>query len=134
MSFDIFLVSLGGNFPLALVEKAFAPCIESRTSGSWRLSGSLAEVWIDDGPMIGDFMVSRPPGDEHHPFWKGLLEIMQQTETVLHWPSIGPKPYCVVASEAVILHMPADMVETLGRPKIVTTPEEFWEFIIESGA
>lgn len=79
-------------------------------------------------------MVSRPPGDEKHPFWKALLDIMGRTQTVLHWPSGGPLPHAVVADGSVIPHMPADMLRILGRPRVVREPQEFWQFIAASGA
>ena len=132
MSFQVWLLSVGDSFPLALADEKFSPFIEKRSSDKWDLVG-LGEIWIDDSPMCGGFMVSRPPGDEH-PFWKGLLEIMQQTETVLYWLSDGPKPYCVVANEAAIPLMPADMVEALGRPRIVEEPWEFCDAINESSS
>ncbi len=138
MSFDIWVVCLdNGNvakFPRALVEKACAPFIESRGNGRWKLSDCLADVWIDDELEIGGFSVSRPPGDKKHPFWQALLGIMRNTQTVLHWPTGGPKPHAVVANQAVIAHMPPDMVRILGTPNVVTKPEEFWQRIAESGA
>jgi hypothetical protein len=138
MSFDIFLVCLDhgkvATFPRSMVEEAFAPFIESRKPTSWKLVNCLADVWIDDAPEIDGFGVSRPPADGKHPFWHALLDVMRKTETVLHWPSIGPKPYAVVANESVIAHMPPDMIRILGRPNVVTKPEEFWERIKESGA
>lgn len=133
MSFQVWLQSVGDFFPLALVEEKFSPFIESRSPDKWDISGGLAEIWISDSPECGGFMVSRPPG-AHHPFWKALLEIMRQTETVLYWLSDGPKPYCVVANEAAIPLMPADMVEALGRPKIVEEPWEFCDAINESSS
>lgn len=138
MSFHIFLVCLDhgevATFPRAYVEQAFEPFIESRGPDSWKLRDSLADVWIHDTDEINGFGLTRPPGDEQHPFWRELLALMQRTQTVLHWPSVGPKPHAVVANESVIAHMPADMIEVLGRPKVVTRPEEFWDRIIESGA
>lgn len=140
MSFDIFLVCLDhgevSTFPRAVVEEAFAPFIESRGPRSWKLRDSLADVWIKGTAEITGFGVSRPPGDldEPHPFWRALLDVMQRTQTVLHWPSVGPKPHAVVANESVIVHMPPDMIEILGRPTVVTKPKEFWQRIAESGA
>jgi len=136
MSFDIFLVCVDhgevANFPRSMIEERFAPFIESRTSGSWGLIDSLADVWIAEGSRTSGFMVSRPPGHENHPFWQALLDIMGQTQTVLHWPSGGPLPHAVVANESVIAHMPADMLRVVGRPKIVHKPGDFWRCIIES--
>jgi hypothetical protein len=140
MSFDIFLVCLDhgevATFPRALIERAFAPFIETREPNSWKLCDSLADVWIKGADDIAGFGVSRPPGDleEPHPFWRALLDVMQRAQTVLHWPSVGPKPHAVVANESVIAHMPPDMIRILGRPKLVTKPEEFWQGIAESGA
>ncbi len=140
MSFDIFLnCHIDGNvdstFPRSILEEAFAPFIESREPGRWVLKDSLAEVWIGDGPEIGGFMVSRPPGDRDppHPFWPALLSVMQRTHTVLYWPAVG-KPACVVADASMIVHMPPDMLKVLGTPPVVTRPEEFWERISESDA
>lgn len=138
MSFDIFLVCLDhgevAKFPRAPFEEALAPFIERRGPRSWQLRDSLADVWIKNTGEISGFGVSRPPGDEQHPFWRELLALMQRTQTVLHWPSVGPLPHAVVANESVIAHMPADMIEVLGRPNVVTKPEQFWQRIGESGA
>jgi hypothetical protein len=138
MSFDIWLVCLDrgkvASFPRKLVEDACAPFIESRSEDSWNLSDSLADVWIGTDAEIEGFGVSRPPGDEKHPFWQALLDIMRQTQTVLHWPTGGPLPHAVVADESVIAHMPADMLRIVGRPNVVQRPEEFWQRIAESGA
>lgn len=138
MSFDIWLVCLDRGevalFPRKLVEDACAPFIDSRSEGSWNLVDSLADIWISDEPDIGGFGVSRPPADEKHPFWKALLDIMQQTQTVLHWPTVGPLPHAVVADESVIAHMPADMLRIVGRPNIVRKPDDFWRCIHDSKA
>ncbi len=137
MSFDIFLVCLDhGNvatFPRSIIEEAFAPFIESRQPTSWKLADCLADVWIgEDEVETSGFMVSRPPGGENHPFWAALLDIMRKTQTVLHWPSDGPKPHAVVANEAVIAHMPPDMIKILGTPAVVTSSGEFLERISDS--
>ena len=139
MSFDIFLVCLDhgkvATFPRSIIEERFAPFVESRRKTSWKLVDSLADVWIgEDEVQTGGFMVSRPPGDEKHPFWQALLDIMRQTQTVLHWPTVGPLPHAVVANESVIAHMPADMLRILGRPNIVLKPEDFLHYILESDA
>jgi hypothetical protein len=137
MSFDIFLVCLnqGGvaTFPRSIVENAFGPFIESRTATNWKLVDSLADVWIgEDEAETDGFMVSRPPGNEDHPFWAALLDVMRETQTVLHWPTDGPKPHAVVANQSVIAHMPADMIKAVGTPAIVTKPGDFLERISDS--
>jgi len=133
MSFDIFLGCMkngeSATFPRALVETAFAPFIESRSDRSWKLTDSLADVWIQAGPEIYGFTVSRPPGDEH-PFWQALFDLMRQTQSVLYWPSDGPAS--VVTDEAVIAHMPAEMIEIVGPVIVVETPLEIGECIRNS--
>lgn len=137
MSFDIFLVCVDhGNvatFPSSTIKDAFAPFVESRNKSSWKLADCLADVWIgEDEAETDGFMVSRPPGSEDHPFWAALLDIMGKTRTVLYWMSDGPKPHAVVADEAVIAHMPPDMIEALGTPALVRSPAEFLERINDS--
>jgi hypothetical protein len=137
MSFDIFLVCVDhgsvATFPSSIIKDAFAPFIESRDKSSWKLVNCLADVWIEEDEAETDgFMVSRPPGDEDHPFWAALLDIMRKTQTVLFWPSVGPEPHAVVAEAAVIAHMPPDMIEKLGTPALVKSPAEFLERINDS--
>src|ERR1700730_11149175 len=52
VSFDIFLVCLDhgkvATFPRSMIEEAFAPFIESRQRTSWKLTNSLADVWIGE--------------------------------------------------------------------------------------
>lgn len=136
MSFDIFLVCVDqgevASFPRSIIEERFAPFIKNRTRDSWELIDSLADVWIGEDVQTSGFMVSRPPGDEKHPFWAALLDIMRKTQTVLFWPSVGPEPHAVVADATVIAHMPPDMIEKLGTPALVTSPAEFLERINDS--
>lgn len=136
MSFDIFLNCFDNGQPSTfsrkIVEDAFASFVTTREPDRWVLSDSLADVWIDDDPEIGGLGVSRPPGDENHPFWRGLLEVMRQTPTVLFWPASG-KPAALVAQASVITHMPPDMIEALGTPPVIDDPSRFWEYIHDSG-
>lgn len=138
MSFDIWLVCLNkgdvAKFPRAMLEEAFAPFVETKEPKRLTLADSLAEVWLDDAPDIEGFTVTRPPADTHHPFWSALLDIMRRTQTVLHWPTGGPKPHAVVADKSVIAHMPPDMIKVVGTPRVVRKPDEFWKRIAESGA
>jgi hypothetical protein len=134
MSFDTYLTCVDHGkvcrFPRSIVEEAFAPFIESKSEGSWKLVDSLADVWIGAGPEVTGFGVSRPPGDKQHPFWRALLEIMQKTQTVFFWIDGG----AVVAHLDVIPHMPPDMLESLGTPALATEPGDFWDYIQGTGA
>lgn len=129
-AFHGWLETFSDFFPTALLEEVFAPVIEAREPGHWVVKNSAAEMWVsDDKPRTNGFMVTRPPGDPAHPFWKAVLEIMQKTPTVFYWVEAELKPQMVVANPAVIPTLPPDMVKALGTPAIVTKPEDIQEHI-----
>lgn len=137
MSFDIFLSCVdrgeSSHFPVVLAEQAFLAFVRLREPTRWVLADCRADIWIKDLAEISDFGVSRPPGDPAHPFWQGLLTLMQKTQTFLYWPTTG-YPRATVAQPSVIPHISADMREVLGTVPIVTRPEQFWEYIEQSNA
>jgi hypothetical protein len=120
MSFDIwFSCFQHGNvakFPLAVAEGALGHLIVRREPECWFLKSGA--VYIDDEEVIDGFAVNRPPGDDA--FWEGVLSILRQTPTVLYWPEGG----AVVADDSAIAHMPADMIEIVGMPTVVSTVAE----------
>lgn len=83
MSFDIFLSCAdrgeSSHFPVALAEQAFLAFVRVREPTRWVLADCHADIWIKDLAEISHFGVSRPPGDPAHPFWPGLLTLMQKT-------------------------------------------------------
>ena len=111
--------------PRTLVEQALEPLIEDKSQRPWRVIDSLADIYVGGetaATNVGGFMVTRPPGDEHHPFWQALLALMQKTPSVFYWPGGG----CIAADNSVAAQMPADMLESLGEPAIAVKPEDFW--------
>jgi len=142
MSFDIFLACYrdgeNATFPHEIVRRAFAPYILEIHGGlkvdpeaevdsqRWALrfkDGGRCDVYINAEGPIGGFMVNRPPGSPA--FWDALIDIMKQTDTVLFWPDGG----AVVAKESVVAHMPPDMIEVMGRPKVTIDMKEIHGFI-----
>jgi hypothetical protein len=121
MSFDIFLDAyyrrMPTSFPRKIVEEIFAPMIAGRDDRGWDLD-PIGRVYIDDTAEIGGFSVNRPP--ETPAFWDAMLTVLRRTPSVLYWP--GRRGGCAcVADPDVIRNMPADMVESLGEPLVVTS-------------
>jgi hypothetical protein len=123
MSFTIYIGAFRDHelfdYDPTIVEEVFAPLIATRGSFGWALKvGGF--VSIDDAPKINHFSVDRPPGSAA--FWVGLVEIMRRTPSVVYWPDEG-RTSCV-ADQALIAHLPPDMVEALGEPFVVSNGEE----------
>jgi hypothetical protein len=58
-------------------------------------------------------MVDRPG---HDAFWKALLRVLRETGSILFWPGGG----AVVTNESILVHLPPDLVEGVGRPLVTT--------------
>ncbi|KAA8996931.1 hypothetical protein FJU30_19950 [Affinibrenneria salicis] len=76
------------------------------------------------GPATYSFMVNRPAA--HDDFWTALLKILQTTHSALFWPGDNA---LVVGQAETIAHLPADMIETLGQPYLVSTARQIVERI-----
>lgn len=133
MSFDMFLFCVQdgepSTFPLALVEEAFGLYAKSRNENGWQLhfpDGGVCDLYFDPTPQTDGFMVSRPSGNPE--LWKGLIEILKRTTSVLLWPG-GPP---VIADVSVIPHIPRGMIESLGEPVITTDSDKIRELIRNS--
>ena len=135
MSFDIFLNCYDENgesetFPFALIEREFGPFAAARAAKWWDLidpDGGRCELYVDaTEATIGHFMVASPP--VHIAFWQSILNLLQRTPSCLHWPGGGP----VIAQAFVRDHLPQYMIEGLGEPKIVSTPEQILQAIRDS--
>ena len=133
MSFDTWLGCFkNGNpeaFPLSIVEDAFGRFAERRERGHWILhypDGGRGDLSIDDTPMDKGLAVDRPPA--HPDFWQGILDVLSRTTSVLFWPGSG----FVVASETVVPDLPKEFIDTVGKPTVITRPEQIVEVIKRS--
>jgi hypothetical protein len=131
MSFDIWLCCFKNGedayFPREIVEEAFGRFAERREPKWWSLhypDGGRSELDVADGPMVSGLTVGRPPA--HPAFWEGILSVLQRSSSVLFWPEGG----AVVADASVIPDLPADLIEVVGIPMVVTHPEEIVECIV----
>jgi len=123
MSFDVFTGAFEKfefyYYDRSIVEIIFSPYIKSIDRFGWSLSiGGF--VYIDEDEKIDNFCVNCPPRNPI--FWDLILKVLQQTPSVIYWPSVDGTAACV-ANPAVIRAMPPDMVETLGYPLVVSRGE-----------
>jgi hypothetical protein len=77
-----------------------------------------------DETLMESLCVNRPCADER--LWDALLSVMRLGAVVLYFPGDAPP---LVASEAAGEHLPADMVEAMGPPCVVSSIEEILEII-----
>jgi hypothetical protein len=77
-----------------------------------------------DPLMLNWLCVSRPCSDLR--LWSALLAVMRLGSVVLYFPGGAPP---LVANQWAGEQLPAEMVEALGRPRIVSSAEEILEAI-----
>lgn len=117
------------TFPLAVVEETLGPYAKSRSKNGWQLhfpDGGVCDLYFNPAPQTDGFMVSRPSGNPE--LWKGLIEILKRTTSVLFWPGGVP----VVADISVIPHLPKDFIEALGEPVVTTDSDKIRALISKS--
>ncbi len=85
--------------------------------------GSPTELRVGKDKPSAGLSVSRPPASFE--FWRAILSVLQQTPNCLYWPGGGP----VIAQTFVRNHLPATMIEKLGEPILIATPEQIIEAI-----
>jgi hypothetical protein len=77
-----------------------------------------------DPSLVESLCVHRPCGDPG--LWDALLAVLRLGPVVLYFPGDAPP---LVASEAIEEHLPADMVQAMGRPRVVQSGREIVEAI-----
>jgi hypothetical protein len=127
MSFDVFFQIFDGTddtkgFPFEIVEREFGRYTVNKEPKCWVLAypdGGRCELYVDSTQaFIDHFMVARPPNSPE--FWRSLFVILNQTSGCLHWPGGGS----VIAQPFVRDYLPPRMLEGLGEPIVVRTPEQ----------
>jgi hypothetical protein len=82
--------------------------------------GSSGEIIFDSKPEVSSLYFEPPPTDLV--FWQGLLDLMRQTTSVIHWD--GDDCTLLVADPAVIPHLSLEITESFGDPQVVTSAED----------
>ena|SRR5579883_3008938 len=139
MGFEIFIVCWRDG------EQATIPRAWLRTLFPVEESGQETDIWTlaydarnrcdlylrtlpGDPEQITGFSVDRPCGEIR--FWNALMDVLRRGNLVLYWPGEEPP---LVADLAVIRHLPADMVESLGQPVCVRSGEEILLILGQQG-
>lgn len=77
-----------------------------------------------DAALVTSMTIVRPCGDMR--LWESLLKVMQLGPIILYCPGDSVP---LATSARVGDHMPPDMVETLGRPRVVTSAQDIVDAI-----
>ncbi len=125
MSFDLYLQSFEhGNLaglPRSLIREVFEPYLDTPGPDYWGLTfgpHNSCELYLSplegNHEQIHNITISRPCADER--LWHGLAQLLAHGQTVLYFPGCAG-PMVIHASAAH--HMPAGMLEALGKPIVV---------------
>ena len=137
MGFEVYLQCFGESertgISRAAVRSLFPVIEEESERDYWRVrydNKNLCEIGVtamtSDNEMLKSFYVDRPCGDLR--LWEGLLAVLRMGSVVIFWPG-GPP---VVALEAVAAHLPEDLIDSIGQPKLVSSAEELLGLLRES--
>ena len=124
MSFDVYLQAFhegaAGGIPRHRVREAFGAYAQEAQPNYWRLRyDEINSCDIDlsgDPATVESLAVHRPCADAR--LWDSLASILALGNVVLYFP--GCRAPMIACSE-VVPHLPADMIEAMGRPIVVTT-------------
>ncbi len=133
MSFELFLCCYRDGEPAGIDEgrlrKAFGVALASEDLefNCWHLEFgpeiNCCDVFVtrleSDEKQVKALLVSRPVSEKR--LWQKLFNIMQLDNVILFFPG-GKSP--LFACENAIRHFPQDMVDALGKPKIIKNGAE----------
>ena len=127
MSFDVYVQwfrdGASDGVPEERVRDSFGDALKVEDDLGWRLSYAddmTSDIYLsrrDDGSVEG-ITVNRPVGA--HELWRALYDLLALQNAVFYFP--GSRLF-VRAAEAGV-HLPAEMVEALGPPTCVTSPDD----------
>ena len=131
MSFDLFFgcyqAGQKAAFPRSLLEERFAPYISRREPICFTVdfgAGDTSYIYRDDLDQIDSFSVNRPAGSPA--LYQAIFDLLRTQSLVLCMPGECPP---LIGSAETASHVPADMVEALGDPVVLQSPEEILEWI-----
>ena len=85
------------------------------------------QVVPEEDNFISSLMVDRPCADVR--LWEGLFELMVSGQAIFYFPG-GEFP--LIANEGVKAHIPAEVIEGLGEPKVVRSAREILDVLENS--
>jgi hypothetical protein len=130
VSFEIFLGCYrDGNsagLPLLKVKSLFPVVSEEPESTCWTVhfdALNQSDLYFTphglDEVEIEGLTISRPCADPR--LWDAILSVMQMGNVIAYWPDCDQP---AAATETVIDHLPAEMLDALGKPLVVHTAQE----------
>lgn len=139
MSMDYWLQAFDngeeGFFPLSVVENAFGSAIVSNNHNGYLtleypsdpqflncLELQVSVLRTEKGLMTEGFAFVHAPG--HEAFWKSLVDILRVTPTALFWADT--QDALVIGQQETRQHLPSDMIESLGEPRLITSIQELF--------
>ena len=135
MSFDIYLQCVAGD-PVGLSRsavRALFPIDEKSEPDYWSVvydPANSCKINLtpskSDNNLMTSLAVNRPCGDVR--FWEAVLAILRMGPVILYWPGGGP----LVGSAAAAAGLPAEIVESLGQARAVSSAQEIMAAIRES--
>ncbi|MBA7931002.1 hypothetical protein HV127_06855 [Klebsiella sp. RHBSTW-00215] len=144
MSMDYWLQAFDhgeeGFLPLSIVEEAFGDALTDKNISRDKISRKILvsyhlkypqqtehylsiEATDDTIPLISELAFVHAPGADA--FWQSLVNILQATHTVLYWADT--ENALVIGQQETRQHLPPDMIETLGEPRVISSFEELWQ-------
>src|SRR5215475_4706580 len=126
MSFDLFVGCFRNGetaqFPRSLVDGPFEAYVSRREPNCLTLSfanGGQSCVFREDSNEISSFNVNRPAAASE--LYVALFTIMRSATLALYMPGNCPP---LIARAEVAAHLPKSMVEKLGTPVVLQSPQE----------
>jgi len=134
MSFDLYIGSFHvgepQSFQARVLNDAINPYIVGKEPTCYvlRFSGdesSDCDLYVDtEAERISNFSINRPVSDER--LYVALLQVLQLPGTVMYISGDCPP---LVGNYHSMAELPPDMVESLGKPVLITKPHEIREYI-----
>ena len=135
MSFELFLQCFDRGEPAGITRgkiRPLFPIVEAESEiDFWPVRYddlNSCEISLDplssDPSLVTAIAVRRPCGDLR--LWEAVLEIMRLGHTVLYFPGHSPP---LVTSLEVSDHLPPDLVQALGQPRLVATAQDILDAV-----
>ncbi len=135
MSFEVFIACFKGGEPAGIRRadvRTLFPVDQSRSEPDyWSVyyddlnSCHIGVTPLDSDPgQMKALCVFRPCGDLR--LWGALLAVLRLGSVVLYFPGDAPP---LVASELAGKQLPAEMVEAMGQPRVVSSCDEILQII-----
>jgi hypothetical protein len=136
VGFEVYLQCFGETettgIPRTVVRSFFAIAEDESEPDYWRVrydSKNSCEIGVtplaSGREMLAGLFVNRPCADLR--LWEGLVRILRMGSVVIFWPG-GPP---VVAEGTSTSDLPPDMIDSIGKPRCVSSAAELVRLVQE---